>query len=322
MPYSTVPRTDQPQLSVVVPVYNEAGENLRLLVERVTSVLDNASISFELIFVNDGSGEVTSTVLHELATTTPRVRLVVLSRNYGECAAICAGLDNALGAAVVNMDSDLQDPPEMIPTMFEYYRQGYDIIFTRQASRQDSVSRQLTAALFYRLLRASTSVDVPLDAGEFRLMSRRAVDALRAFPEKRRFLRGLVPALGFKQMVLPFDRQARTCGQSEYTLSKLLALAIEGFLTLSFSPLVLLAMLGCALMVGGIAVLCLSALTVVGCLLVCCGVNVIACSVVGAYVAMTLVEVRARPTYIVSDIVTSAKPATVLSVVTTANSSP
>jgi dolichol-phosphate mannosyltransferase len=302
-----------PELSVVVPVYNEEPDNLRCLIDRVDGMAAGIPVSYELIFVNDGSSGRTSTALHQLAVDRANVRVIVLSRNFGECAAICAGMDHARGDVIVNMDSDLQDPPELIPVMLDLYRKGYDIVFTRQATRQESVIRRWAASFFYRLLWMLSHTEIPIDVGEFRLMSRRAIKSLRTLPEKRRFLRGLVPFLGFRQTILPYDRQQRRCGQSEYTLPRLFALALEGVLCFSFSPIILLAPLAVLLGVIGIIFLAVDVHSMLGWMILLSGLNIFALAVVGAYVAMTLTEVRGRPTYIVSetiDATTTGDPTT------------
>lgn len=226
-----------PELSIVVPVYNEEPSNLSLLIDRLDVVLKPLLIFYEVVFVDDGSNKNTAQALEELVDKHRHIRLVTLSRNFGESAAISAGLDHALGSAIVNMDSDLQDPPELIPTMLQYWKDGYDIVFTRQATRKEHWLRQICAKLFYRLFRALCFVRIPVDAGEFRLLSRRAADAVNALPQKRRFLRALIPMVGFKQIIIPFDRNNRESGQSQYSLSKLIRLAVESVASFTFVPM-------------------------------------------------------------------------------------
>ncbi|MBS1955850.1 MAG: glycosyltransferase family 2 protein [Cyanobacteria bacterium SZAS-4] len=304
---STLP----PQVTLVVPVYNEEPSNLRLLLERVALVLEPALIFYEVLFVDDGSKAKTHDALKELADEFDYVRVIVLSRNFGEIPAICAGLAHSRGEAVINMDSDLQDPPELIPTMLQYWREGYDVVFTRQASRKESVPRQFLAFAFYRLLGAFSSVKIPVDAGEFRLLSRRAVNAVCATPEKAKFLRGLIPWIGFKNTIIPFDRDERKFGDSSYTTSKLLQLAVDGLVAFNMQPLYFIPVLGCVILAGGCLGLIFSAfspqiilgmqLSLVSLLLAVAGAQVACTGVLAVYLAEVLKETRARPTYIVAE---------------------
>ncbi|CAN5673599.1 glycosyltransferase family 2 protein [soil metagenome] len=300
-----------PELSVIVPVYNEVPDNLSFLLKRLEQVLSPLLIFYEVIFVDDGSQPATNTELRSLAEKFDYVKLVVLSRNFGELAAICAGLDHSTGNATINMDSDLQDPPELIPTMLQYWRDGYDVVFTRQASRKESLIRQFFAFAFYRVLNNVSSVKIPADAGEFRLLSRRAVNAVCAAPEKAKFLRGLVPWVGFKQVVIPFDRDGRVIGESSYTVGKLLQLAIDGLVSFNMLPLYFVPLLGTTAMFLGFAgliwflifpqiILGVQA-TFVMFLILALGVQVMCTGILAVYLVEVLREVRGRPTYIVAD---------------------
>lgn len=231
---------NRPELSVVIPVYNEESKNLELLIERLGQVLKPFLIFYEIVFVDDGSKDATKAVLRNIAQSHPYIKVVTLSRNFGEQAAICAGLDHTLGNIIVNMDSDLQDPPELLPAMIQCWRDGFDIVYTKQTDREESFIRILQAKVFYFLLDLISYIKIPRDVGEFRLMSRRAVDALRSLPESQLFLRGMVPWIGFKSTILPFKRKGRQYGSSSYTMSKLLLLAAQGLTAFSIVPLLIM----------------------------------------------------------------------------------
>lgn len=299
-----------PDLSIVVAVYNEDPRNLLRLLERLWEVVSGVGLTYEVIFVNDGSRNVTTQALRQIANEVACVKLVELSRNFGQQAAITAGLDHAEGRAIINLDSDLQDPPELIPEMVRRWNEGYDVVYVQRSSRKDRWSKRTSAFLFYRMLGAIASVEIPWDTGDYRLMDRRVVGALRSLPEKTRFLRGLIPWLGFRQIGIPIDRGAREVGQTSYTLRKLLTLAIEGILSLSAAPLFIVPVVGSILFCAGLIAACIvlalpgaqpqlqnNSLLVL--FLVIAGVQVLCTGLVAVYLAKVLDEVRARPTYIV-----------------------
>ena len=303
-------------LSVIVAVYNEHPDNLIKLINRLREVLSPVSVSYEVVFVNDGSKQETSKALQDLACTVKNVKLVSLSRNFGQQAAISAGLDNADGRAIVNIDSDLQDPPELIPEMLKYWRAGYDVVYAQRSSRRDRPFKRLSAFLFYRLLGAMSSVNIPWDTGDFRLMDRRVIAALNQLPEKTRFLRGQIPWLGFRQIGISIDRGAREVGESTYTLKKLLQLAMDGLLAFSSAPLFMISSVGAFIFGAGILgfITCLisqvatkstfvldnvSLLTLVASF---AGLQIMAVGLVAVYLAKVLDEVRGRPTYIVGEL--------------------
>lgn len=304
-------------LSIVVAVYNEHPKNLVLLLERLYQVFSPLEISYEVVFVNDGSRAETSNALLQLANEVDSVKLVVLSRNFGQQAAISAGLDHTTGRAIVNIDSDLQDPPELIPQMLKYWSAGYDVVYAQRSSRRDRVAKRLSAYLFYRLLGAVSSIQIPWDTGDFRLMDRRVIEALNKMPEKTRFLRGQIPWLGFRQIGIPIDRGAREVGESTYTLKKLLSLATDGLLAFSSAPLLMLPAVGLTFLTVGIVGLItwavihsslpstpdtLLAVGSVGSLFT--GVQIFCAGMIGIYLSKVLDEVRARPTYVVADFIT------------------
>lgn len=304
-------------LSVVVAVYNEHPRNLVLLLERLAKVFSPLEITYEVVFVNDGSRAETSKALLQLANEVDNVKLVVLSRNFGQQAAISAGLDHTEGKAIVNIDSDLQDPPELIPEMLKYWRSGYDVVYAQRSSRRDRMSKRLSAYLFYRLLGAVSTIQIPWDTGDFRLMDRRVIQALNKMPEKARFLRGQIPWLGFRQIGIPIDRGAREVGESTYTLKKLIQLAMDGLLAFSSAPLLVLPAVGCTLLAAGLVGIIVWAfarstlggslelvLAVASICAVFAGVQIICAGMIAVYLSKVLDEVRARPTYIVADFIT------------------
>ncbi len=240
-----------PSLSVVLPVYNEEA-NLAELHRRLESSLAELD-SFELLYVNDASTDGSQKILEDLVATHPHVRVLVFSRNFGHQVALTAGLDHARGQAVVTMDSDLQDPPELIPEMVYKWRKGYDVVYAQRRRRpRESWFKRSTAYVFYRGLGAVANVRVPPDIGDFRLLSRQAVDALKKLGERRRFLRGLTSWVGFRTASVLYDRPARSRGESNYRLLDMVRLALTATFSFSNWPITLVG-------VGGMAV-CLAAL--------------------------------------------------------------
>lgn len=242
-----------PELSVVVPAFNEEG-SLRALHARLTPVLESCAASHEIILVDDGSRDRTLDVMRELADSDPRVRYVSFSRNFGHEVATTAGLDHAIGRAVVLIDADLQDPPELIPTMVERWRAGADVVYAQRRIRAgESPFKKATSWLFYRVIDRLSDVRIPRDVGDFRLMSARVVDAVRKFEENPRFMRGLVSWVGFKQEAVPYDRDARHAGETKYQIRHLFRLAAEAIAAFSLKPLKLTVYLGLAAILISVA---------------------------------------------------------------------
>ncbi len=302
-----------PDLSVVVAVYNEDPRNLLSMLDRLKAVVAPLGMSYEVVFVNDGSRERTSNALREIAGQVDYVKVVVLSRNFGQQAAISAGMAHCDGQAVVNIDSDLQDPPELIADMVRLWKEGYEVVYAQRSSRRDRLSKRLSAYLFYRVLGMVSSVKIPWDTGDYRLMDRKVIDALDSLPEKTRFLRGMVPWLGFKQVGIPIERDARSVGESTYTLRKLLCLAADGLLSFSAAPLYLIPALGLTLLVAG--VLGVVAWLILGsshgaqidtalvllCMVALTGLQMLSTGIMAVYQSKITDEVRARPTYLVAE---------------------
>lgn len=309
-------RQDHVDLSIVVPIYNERTV-LPLLYGRLRSVLEPLEISYELVLVDDGSSDESGDYLLELATTSSVVKAVRLSRNFGKEAALTAGLDQASGDAVIILDSDLQDPPELIPQMLAAFYDGSDIVSMRRRSRAgETWAKRLSAHLFYRLLNRISHVEIPEDTGDFRLMSRRAVNALQLLPERNRYMKGLFAWVGFPTHVIEYHREARAAGTTKWNVLGLLGLAFEGITSFSVAPLrwatglgLLVALLGTSfglwivvntLMfgnpVGGYTSL-IAVITFMG------GIQLLSIGLVGEYVGKTYFEAKQRPLYVIRDVV-------------------
>jgi dolichol-phosphate mannosyltransferase len=299
------------RLSVVLPLFNEA-ENLEQLYTRLTVTLDRIACDYELIFVNDGCTDGSPHILEQLADQDARVKFLSLSRNFGHEIASTAGLDAADGDAVILMDADLQDPPELIERLLEPWLQGYDIVYGRRLMRHgESWFKRAAAFLFYRMMRRFSSLDLPLDAGDFRLMDRRVIEAFRKFPESQRFVRGLVTWMGFRQTAVDYERQARHAGVGKYSIWQLLKLGTDALLSFSVLPLRLATLLGFLCVIGALA----GAAAVIGghwflgstigsssltnfLLMLFSGVQLVAIGILGEYVGRMHRDVLGRPLYL------------------------
>ncbi len=302
---------NEPNVSVVVPLYNEH-ENLPELYRRLVAVLEAQGEPFELLFVNDGSRDATTAMLDLLAVTDSRVSVLHLSRNFGHQAAVTAGIDLARGRAVVVMDGDLQDPPELLPKLIETWRSGHDVVYAVRRKRKEHLAKRFCYFTFYRMLRWVSDLEIPLDSGDFCLMDRKVVDQLRALPERVRFVRGLRTFVGFRQTGIEYDRDARAAGEPKYTYRKLIALAIDGILNHSGSPLRLVTYLG-VLSAAAAAVIATWAVadaisnqstprgwaSLIVVMLFMGAIQLVSLGVVGEYVRRIFLEVKGRPTYIV-----------------------
>jgi len=246
----------RPKLSVVIPVFNEE-ETLPELARRLHELfasLSSVGQAWETVFIDDGSKDRSAELLSELARNEPRFKVIGFSRNFGHQIAITAGIDRAEGDAVVIMDADLQDPPEVVQQMLDKVAEGYDVVYgVRKRRAAETVFKRATASLFYRLIRAMTRVQIPADAGDFRLMSRPVVLAMRALREQHRFVRGMVAWVGFRQTAVYYDREARFAGETKYPLRKMLRFAIDGITSFSVLPLRMATWLG--LFAGSLAVI-------------------------------------------------------------------
>lgn len=231
-------------LSVVVPAYNEEAV-LHEFHKRISAVLDAVGVPAEIVFVDDGSTDRTLLIMHELRTNDPRVAVVELSRNFGKEIALTAGLDHALGEAVVVIDADLQDPPELIPEFIKHWHDGYDMVYaTRIARDGETYIKKVTASIFYRLIQKVSRVKIPADTGDFRLLSRRAVNALRQLREQHRFMKGLFAWIGYPQKSVPYRRDPRFAGETKWNYWRLWNFAIEGITSFTIAPLKMAAYAG------------------------------------------------------------------------------
>ena len=299
-------------LSIVVAVYNESPYNLHTLIERLEKVFVPLNISYEIVFVNDGSSEETSSCLFEICQRRNNIKLVNFSRNFGQQAAISAGINFSSGQAIVNIDSDLQDPPELIPDMVNLWQRGFEVVYAKRSSRKDRLLKRWTAFLFYRIMSVLSHTEIPQDTGEFRLIDQRVAKALQLLPERTRYLRGLIPWLGFKQTTIPINRNARQHGASTYTFRKLIMLALDGILCFSYAPLYAISLIGIFIisiaplipLIWAVATqkhLPLLAWVICGSTFLF-GLQFLLLGVVGLYVARIFDEVRTRPVYVVSEL--------------------
>jgi len=223
-------------LSVVVPIYNEEGllESLR---QRILAVLDNCGLIFELILVNDGSQDSSFEKIVQMHKSDSRIKVLSFSRNFGHQVAITAGLNYSKGRAVIVMDGDLQDPPEVIPDMIKVWKNGYEVVYGVRAKRRENFIKQALYKAYYLILRRLSNIDIPLDSGDFCLMDRKVVDLLNSIPERNRFIRGLRRWVGFKQVGLNYERDKRFSGKPKYTFFKLIKLGFDGIISFSGIPL-------------------------------------------------------------------------------------
>jgi dolichol-phosphate mannosyltransferase len=303
----------KPLVTYVFPVYNEAG-NLRLLYETLTELMDqHDEYEYEMLFVNDYSTDASLELLRELEAHDERIRVIEFSRNFGHQIAVTAGLDHARGDAVIIMDSDMQDPPHVSFELLEKWREGYDVVYAQRRSRKDTVFKRVTANVYYRLLRFLTSVDIPRNTGDFRLVDRQVVDQVVQLREHSRFLRGLFAFVGFRQIAVPFDRDERHAGKSSYPLRKMLRLAADGVMSLSSTPLKIVTRIGYTVAAIGFlwtVWLVISKLVwpqfvvqgwtmIMSVLLLASGIQMILMGVIGSYIGRIYTEVQDRPLYFV-----------------------
>ncbi len=230
--------------SVVIPVFNEESVVTECY-NRLKSVMDQVAEPYELIFINDGSRDKTEEMLGEICDRDRHVKLISFSRNFGHQTAITAGMDHSAGQAVVVIDADLQDPPEVIPEMIAKWKEGFDVVYGQRTSRKgETAFKKITSKLFYRILKRMTNVEIPVDAGDFRLIDRKVCDVLSSLTEKNRYVRGLVSWVGFRQTAVLFQREERFAGETKYPFKKMVKFAIDGITTFSYKPLKLATYLG------------------------------------------------------------------------------
>jgi glycosyltransferase involved in cell wall biosynthesis len=303
-----------PTFSIVAPIYNEV-ENIPLLYQRISEVMDEIGDPWELILVNDGSRDGSAEAIDALYQQDPeRVRVINFARNFGHQIAVTAGMDYSRGEAVILIDADLQDPPEVIPQLIAKWREGFEVVYAVRAQREgESWFKLATASFFYRLLYRITDVKIPVDTGDFRLMDRKVVNAVSAMPEHSRFIRGMVSWVGFRQTGVEYARSKRYSGTTKYPLRKMLRFAWDGITGFSYFPLQLATYLGFGIagfaLVAILIVVYLRAFmdaeplegqaTTLVVVLFLGGVQLISLGIIGEYLGRIYNEVKARPLYIV-----------------------
>lgn len=299
-------------LSIVVPMYNEA-ENIGPFYERLKKVLDNIGEPYEIICVNDGSTDATLENLLKLREKDSNIKVVDLSRNFGKEIALTAGLDFSSGMAVIPIDADLQDPPELIPQLVAKWKEGYEVVYAVRKSRLgESLFKKLTAHLFYRLAEKIMDINIPRDTGDFRLMDRSAVDPLKTMRERNRFMKGLFAWVGFKQFAIYYERDPRHKGKTKWNFFKLLNFAIEGITSFSYVPLRLATYIGLVIALMSFfyaAYIMISTLiygnpvpgypSLITIILFLGGVQLICIGILGEYMGRIYNEVKQRPVYVI-----------------------
>lgn len=308
----------KPVYSIVIPVFNEV-EVLDTLYSRMTTMLEKLDEPWEIILVDDGSSDGSSEIMRSLSERDPRIRVIFFSRNFGHQIAVTAGMDHALGNAIVVIDADLQDPPEVIPELIEKWREGYEVVFAvRQEREGETWFKKTTASLFYRLIYKITDVKIPLDTGDFRLYDRKVVDVMKKMREKHRFLRGMSSWVGYRQIGVPYNRAKRYAGSTKYPFKKMIKLAWNAITGFSYVPLQLAMVLGfivallSIIMIPIVIIVRLSsgsellgqATTLISTLFLG-GVQLICLGILGEYVGRIYDEVKNRPLYVAADITRS-----------------
>jgi glycosyltransferase involved in cell wall biosynthesis len=306
----------RPKYSLIIPVYNEQ-DTLPEMYHRVSAVMDQMEGGVELILVNDGSRDRTLTILRDLHEKDPRICYLSLARNFGHQIAVTAGLNYVRGEAIIILDADLQDPPELIPQLVEKWQQGYQVVYAQRTQRRkEGWFKRLPAYLFYRLMQRLADVEIPIDTGDFCLMDRRVVDVLNSMPERNRYIRGLRSWVGLPQTFIHFERDPRFAGEVKYTFRKSLSLAATGLVTFSRVPLRLSTYVG--LLAAAIAVLMAilvlywrvfvphSPLTGFATIMIAVfflgAVQLVSIGILGEYVGRIYEEVKGRPLYVLSEV--------------------
>jgi polyisoprenyl-phosphate glycosyltransferase len=302
-------------LSVIIPIYNEESNILRLL-ERLRGVIEKLALpEVEYIFVNDGSHDRSMEIIRELARNDKYVKYINFSRNFGHQIAVTAGIDKSKGDAVVIIDADMQDPPELIHDLYSKLKSGYEVVYAKRRNRPgESLMKKYTAKLFYRILSGMTSISIPLDTGDFRIIDKKIVDVLKEMPEQEKFLRGQISWIGFNQTYVEYDRDERSAGKTGYTYRKMLHFALDGITSFSNFPLKFASITG--FLVSGIAFcLILYALysrfiskqfvegwtSLMLAVLFMGGIQLIGIGIIGEYISRLSTNVRKRPLYVIRD---------------------
>ncbi len=304
----------KPKYSIIAPVYNEK-DCLSALLQRVSEVMNSTEETWELVIVDDGSQDGSTEIIRQMAKDDSRVRAVIFARNFGHQIAVTAGLQYSRGQAMVIIDADLQDPPEVILELIGRWKEGYQVVYAVREDREgETWFKKTTASLFYRMIAKITDVKIPLDTGDFRLMDRKVVDVMNAMPERHRFLRGMSSWVGFKQTGVKYHRAARLAGETKYPLKKMLKLALNAVTGFSYFPLQLATYMG--FLFAGLSIIAIpvviimrlvgtqsfsgQATTLIAVLLLG-GIQLICVGILGEYLGRVYDEVRGRPLFIVSE---------------------
>ncbi|NLI90958.1 MAG: glycosyltransferase family 2 protein [Peptococcaceae bacterium] len=302
------------QYSIVIPVYNEE-KVIEQTYGRLKNVMESTKATYELIFVDDGSEDLTSEIIKNLRNQDETIKLLSFSRNFGHQIAITAGMDYASGDAVIAIDADLQDPPELIPEMIAKWKEGYKVVYAKRTKRKgETFFKKQTAHLFYRLLHASTDIEIPVNTGDFRLLDKKVCSLLKKLPEKNRYVRGLVSWTGFRQVAIEYERDERVGGETKYTLKKMFKLSWDGLTSFSFKPLEIANYFGITLVLAGFVYLAIllwrefssvSSLSgwqvVLDIQFLMSGIILTTLGIVGQYIGRIYDETRDRPLYIVGE---------------------
>ncbi len=300
-------------ITIIVPCYNEQ-EVIHTFYKEVTKVIDNLPYGFELLFINDGSRDTTLSEIIALRLQDKRIAYVDLSRNYGKEIAMGAGLDYASGDAVIIMDADLQDPPRLIPTMIKEWEEGYDDVYAKRTSRKgETFMKKFTSRCFYRLLCRLTRVDIQKDTGDFRLLSHKAVEALKSFRESQRYTKGLFSLIGFNKKEITFERDPRVAGTTKWNYRRLIGLAIEGITTFTIAPLRIATFFGSITAIGALGYMVYIIIrtmiqgvdipgyaSLVSIMLFLGSIQLICMGILGEYVGRIFNETKNRPLYFIN----------------------
>lgn len=305
---------EKPTFTIIAPIYNEL-ENIPELYPRIRDVMKQTGDSWELILVDDGSTDGSTEAIRKLGANDKRVRPVIFARNFGHQIAVSAGIDYSRGEAVVIIDADLQDPPEVIHDLIDKWREGYEVVYAvREERAGESWFKKTTASLFYRLIHAITNVEIPLDTGDFRLMDKKVVSVMKSMREKHRFLRGMSAWVGFKQVGVSYKRKPRYAGESKYPLNKMVQFALNAITSFSYFPLQLATYLG--FIAAGLSVIAIPIVAILRLLtgtalvgqattliivLFLGGVQLISLGIIGEYIGRIYDETKDRPLYVVAE---------------------
>ncbi len=303
-----------PQISYVIPLYNE-NKAFPFLIDRLNEVMNKSDIDIEVVLVDDGSKDTTADLMQQLALQDQRYQCVFLSRNYGHQIALSAGLSvvNATEAVMV-MDGDLQDPPELFFDFYNYYKQGYDVVYAIRKKRKESILKKAAYSIFYRMLKKISYIEIPIDSGDFSLMSRRVVDILNKMPEESRYIRGMRSWVGFKQIGIEYERRGRTADESKYSISMLFRLAFNGIFNFSEFPIRFITRMGLVAITLSLIYLAITIIkkavwgtvpegftALLFAIILFSGVQLISLGVIGEYVLRIFHQVKSRPLFIIKD---------------------